>query len=385
MFSLNKYFKNWQEKLFSKAPSSTRTTSKRRLKTKTLAEQTPQEQKRIQEIHQAFRQGKSIAEGELSFAGYCSLEEYTYYAVAKSDYYVTEHGLRNLFLRPTDIPELVSKYHLTQRDSSGKNRLHLLEHVLDYEWMKNNQKPLIVLKDALIYEINPQMSLEETRQVYLNLSNERKKRRQLKEQARKEEIREIDSFLPPLALIHKPLFEEICRINRAAPTKGFIPSEFTDDENSGHFYLDQLYRYAGLLQNIREKNGCLTKQDILTVDDTVGLSNVIDLTYLKIKAPNPHQTEIRFEALRFWADAVLVRTWKYGQELLQAEGFTPQEVQAIQKHPSLPMDYLHWKGLSHPFLRDIRVTEFWRGQKNQLVQKRESLVHKFPFPQKERQ
>ena len=64
MFSLNKYFKNWQEKLFSKAPSSTRTTSKRRLKTKTLAEQTPQEQKRIQEIQQAFRQGKFIAEGD---------------------------------------------------------------------------------------------------------------------------------------------------------------------------------------------------------------------------------------------------------------------------------------------------------------------------------
>lgn len=327
---------------------------------RTEKEQSDGEKNRIALILDAAQKGQWRAKGDLALSGCDSLAP-VYYETPSA--FVAEKGLLSFDDEaPAENPDLMYKYQLWKNDENGKKKTYLLNVLRDYEWLKKTQKPLIVLNNGLICVLKPNMNVKHIMKAWTDLRVKSEALRLSERWARKKALEEFDASLPALELKNPDLWNEIIAQNRQARHQ-FSPREFINNPQNR---IDRLNRYAGILQSIRQTKGYLMPQDVLYADDKAGLS--IDLKRI---SPALKDMDVRFEALRFWADAILVRTWKYGDDLLKAEGFNSTEIEQIKTDAHLPLVYTYWENMGHPYIRDVRITSFWRDQNKLLARQQE--------------
>lgn len=285
---------------------------------------------RMKELMDAFRQGKEfVIHGHLKYKGVVELPE-GFHQTPEYDGFIYEIGTVGFFKNADQMPKIVNK-------------------------AKESNKPVLVLDSATIYEITPDMSLAKATLIQ-TIKHEKRDAFFEGWDARQDTAKEeADAKYQKLSIVDEPLWNKLIEENRRAPQTDFVPSTFSRD---GELRIEALKKYARILEGKREQDGKITRSAIEYADDMADLS----LDMKKISRNDPAIPQVRFEGLRFWADAVLAKTWKYGDELLKVEGFTPEEVKGIKTHPTLPMKYTYWESLSHPYMRDIRVTTFWRGE-----------------------
>ncbi|MBO7333113.1 MAG: hypothetical protein J6U64_05580 [Alphaproteobacteria bacterium] len=296
-----------------------------------------QQQKRMDKLVETFQQGKEfVIHGELGLMGCLELPK-GFHQTPAYDGFVYEVGSRgafkDIFPNTNPISEIVAK-------------------------AKETDKPVLVLDNSVIYEIKPEMSLAKA--MFVQTVKQEKRDAFLEGWNEHQDVlkNEADEKYQKISIVNQPLWDKLMEENRLAPKMDFVPSTFSKNSENR---IKALQLYARILEGKKEQDGVITPSAIEYADDMAGLS--FDLK--KISRNDPAMPQMRFEGLRFWADVVLAKTWKYGDELLKAEGFTDEETKAIKSHPKLPTKYTYWEALSHPTMRDIRVTTFWRGEKEE--------------------
>ena len=287
--------------------------------------------KRIEELINAFQNQKTfVINGSLACVGACELPK-DFYTSSRYDGFIYEVGLIGRF---EDIQKRTQRF---------------------IRKAKRSKKNILVLDNSLIYEITPETKLKDALQKIAEIT-ETKKAFLKGAEFHQETIKNaIDEKHQKLTITNQPLWDELIEQNKNAPFTDFVPFEFSKDSSSR---IKKLNLYGRILEGSREKDGIITASAIEYADDIADLS--IDTR--KISRGDTSLPHLRFEGLRFWADIILARTWKYGDELLKAEGFTSEEIEQIKAHPTLPTKYTYWENLSHPYVRDLRVTTFFRGE-----------------------
>ncbi|MBE6449405.1 MAG: hypothetical protein E7013_01735 [Alphaproteobacteria bacterium] len=291
----------------------------------------PNQQKRIEELINTFQNGKTfIVNGSLALVGACELPK-AFYTSSRYNGFIYEVGLIGRF---EDIQKRTQRF---------------------IRKSKRSKKNILVLDNSLIYEITPETKLKDALQKITELA-ETKKAFLNGEAFHQETIKNTaDEKYQKLTITNRPLWDELIDQNKNAPFTDFVPFEFSKDSSSR---IKKLHLYGRILEGLKEKDGIITTSAIEYADDIADLS--IDTR--KISRGDLSLPHLRFEGLRFWADIILARTWKYGDELLKAEGFTNEEIQQIKTQPTLPTKYTYWENLSHPYVRDLRVVAFFRGE-----------------------
>ena len=305
---------------------------------------------RMQELVNAFQNGQSFAiHGNLSRIGSGELPE-GFHKIPEYKGFICECGTAGYFDKESFIQKV-------------------LQHA------KKTKKPVLILDNHLIYEITPNMDLKKALQKQKE-TNESFADFLKRYDHEKESIRNTEKEQhQKLSITNQPLWDKLMEEKRNAPFVDFVPREFSKNSEAR---IERLQLYARILEGRREKEGRITPSIIAHADNIADLS--VDLR--KISRNDPTLPEVRFEGLRFWADIILAKTWKYGDELLTAEGFSKEEINAIKTHPTLPIRYTYWESLSHPHMTDTRVTEFWRGEKETTI----TSHHRTKIPQiKEKQ
>ncbi len=244
---------------------------------------------------------------------------------------------------PIDSQAVCKKYNLTY-ENGGWDKIADTTY---YDWAQTQNKNVLVVPSGLkqIVLITPQMSIDEIHQKLATVEAQERALRDKKQEIAAKKQEEFDKSLPAIEWADEALMQKIVAANRQAPQKEFMPREFSTDAS---IRIRALERYVGALQKVMNEKGCITKGDILSADNASHLSIHF----------NFGGQEMRFEASRFWADVVLLRTWKYGNQLFKAEGFTQQQTDFVRGDENLPLTFPAYENLGHPFMKDLRVLDF---------------------------
>lgn len=304
---------------------------------------------RLQELVNAFLNGQEFAiHGNLSYGG-CLVLPKEFFQIPEYNGLIYEIDFFDLHF--------------------GDNSTSAFQKIIQKS--QTTQKNILVLDNHLIYEVTPKMSLNDVLKKRELIEGKQNDFINSQQETQKSIRDKIDEQNQKLTIVDQELWDKLMEENRLAPTMDFVPKNFsTDSENR----LKKLNLYARILEGAKEKNGQITPATVDYADDIADLS--IDLQ--KMTRNDPTTPKVRYEGLRFWADVVLARTWKYGDELLTAEGFNADEIRAIKTYPKLPTRYTYWEMFSHPYMRDLRVTTFWRGETppEKITQKNKKFVCK---------